>query len=299
MKIFKLQLLFMVFCLSSQAQELRCRVTVNAEQVQNTNKRVFKTLETTLTEFINNRQWTKDKFEQDEKIDCAMLITITKFDAPDQFQGTIQISSDRPVYNSSYPSTIFNFRDQDFIFTYTENAPIEFTPDQFRSNLSSVVAYYVYVILGMDYDTFSEEGGTPYLAEAQRVVSNAQNTNFSGWAGSENNKNRFWIIDNLLQTSFQPLRTCMYNYHRAGLDKMNENPVEGRKAILAALEEIKKVHAVKPLSINVQLFFTAKVNELVGIFSKSEQEEKDRFLALMATLDPVNRTKYNAILKPN
>ncbi len=289
--------LLLSLCHHSFGQELRCQVTVNADQVQYTNKRLFKTLETALTDFVNNKSWTNDKFEPDERIECAILLTIQNFTAPDQFSGSIQVSSNRPVFASGYGSTLLNYRDQDFSFTYLENAPLEFTPDQFRNNLTSVVAYYIYVILGMDYDSFSLEGGTPYYQEAQRIVSNAQNTAFPGWAGNEKPKNRFWIVDNILQTSFLPLRTAMYNYHRLGLDVMSQQPDEGRKMILLALDEIKKVHAVKPLSFNVQLFFTAKVSELIGIFSNAPQEEKTQFIALMRVLDPVNSSRYNEVLK--
>lgn len=294
-----LTLFLTVALVQSVAQELRCKVTVNADQVQYTNKRLFKTLETAITEFVNNKTWTKDNFAPDERIECAMLITVTKFDAPDQFSATIQVNSSRPVYNSGYSSTILNYRDQDFNFNYLENAPIEFTPDQFRSNLSSVLAYYVYVILAMDYDSFSEEGGTQYYTEAQRIVSNAQSTSFTGWTGSEKPKNRFWLIDNILQTTFLPLRTTSYNYHRLGLDIMGENPVEARKVILNSLEELKKIHAIKPLSFSIQLFFLAKVDEIVGLFSKADQAEKDRLLSVVRTIDPINTSKYNTILKPN
>lgn len=282
-----------------RAQELRCKVTVNADQVQATNKRMFKTLETAATDFVNNKIWTKDNFAQDERIDCAMLITVTKFTAPDQFEASIQVNANRPVYNSGYSSPIFNFKDPDFNFSYVENSPIEFTPDQFRSNLSSVLAFYAYIVLGMDYDSFSQEGGSPYFVEAQRIVSNANNTPYTGWNGTEKNNNRFWMVDNLLQTSFLPLRTCMYNYHRNGLDVMYDNPVEARKVILSNLEEIRKVHAVKPTSFSTKLFFLAKVDEIVGIFSKGDAAEKERLLNLVRTIDPLNISRYNAIQKPN
>ncbi len=292
-------LLTVLFSFQLQAQELRCKVVVNADQIQYTNKRMFKTLETSVSEFVNNTRWTKDNFTMDERIDCAMLITITKFDLPDQFTATIQVTSNRPVFNSGYSSNVFNFRDQDFNFTYTENAPIFFTPDQFQSNLASVVAFYAYLIIGMDYDTFSLEGGTQYFGEAQRVVTNAQSSGFAGWASSEKQRNRFWIVDNMLQTAWQPLRECMYNYHRKGMDIMYEKPTEGRKVIMTSLEDLKKIHTIKPLSFNVQLFFTAKEDELVGIFSVADQVEKERVVNLLKTIDPTRSSKYNTILKPN
>ncbi|MES2627824.1 MAG: DUF4835 family protein [Bacteroidota bacterium] len=292
-------LLMMLGPVMVKAQEIRCKVTVNADKIQYTNKRLFKTLETSISEFVNSRTWTKDNFAPDERIECAMLITVDEFGAPDQFTASIQINANRPVFNSGYASPLFNYKDQDFSFTYQENSPIEFTPDQFRSNLSSVLAYYIYVILGNDYDTFSLEGGTPYYSEAQRIVSNAQSSSFAGWNGNEKAKNRFVLIDNIQQQAFLPLRTCMYNYHRLGLDEMYEKPVEARKNILLALQELEKVHALKPLSFNVQLFFLAKVDELVNIFSKADQAEKDKLLSIVKKLDPININKYNNILKPN
>ncbi|HEX4887191.1 MAG TPA: DUF4835 family protein [Luteibaculaceae bacterium] len=278
-------------------QELKCSVTVNADQVQFSNKRIFKTLETTLSEFVNNRSWTNDKFQPSERIDCAILITITSYSPPDQFAGNIQITANRPVYGSGYSSSVFNHKDLDFSFAYLENAPLEFTPDQFRSNLSSVVAYYIYIILGLDYDSFSPQGGTPYFNEAQRIVSNAQNTSFTGWMGSEKPRNRFWLVDNVLQTSFQPLREAMYLYHRQGLDLLVQNPTEGRANILRALELLKKVHAVQPLSFNMQLFFTAKQQELIGLFSAATPAEKEQVMAILKILDPANLTRYADINK--
>ncbi len=285
-----------VICISAFSQELRCRVTVNADQVQYTNKRMFKTLETAITDFVNNKTWTRDNFAQDERIECAILITLSKFEAPDQFTGTIQVNANRPVFNSSYSSPILNYKDQDFTFAYSENAPLEFTPDQFRSNLSSVLAYYIYIVLAMDYDSFALEGGSQYYSEAQRIVQNAQNSSYLGWTASEKQKNRFWLVDNALQASFQPLRKAMYNYHRLGLDIMAEKPAEARKVILDCLEDLKKVNAIKPLSFNIQMFFLSKVDELVGIFSKATQEEKDKLLGYTRTLDPTNTSKYTKIL---
>ncbi len=292
--------IFLVLCgLLANAQEFRCKVTVNADKVQLTNKRIFKTLETAANEFVNNKTWTKDNFSPDERIECAMLITINSYTAPDQFTANIQINSSRTIFNTGYNSPLFSARDQDFNFAYAENAALEFTPDQFRSNLSSVMAYYIYIILGMDYDSFSQEGGTPYFTEAQRIVSNAQNSPYTGWTASESTTNRYWIVDNLLQTAFLPLRNCMYNYHLNGLDVMFDNAVEGRKVILASLAELRKVQAVKPLSYSLKLFFQTKVDELIGIFSKADQAEKDKFLGIVKELDPLNTAKYNGILKPN
>jgi len=294
--------LFLLFAGSIQvvqAQELKCKVVVNADQVQYTNKRLFKTLETAISEFVNNTRWTKDEFSIDERIDCFMLITITKFEAPDKFTGSIQVTSTRPVFGSGYNSPVFNFKDPDFEFSYLENAPVLFTPDIFQSNLASVVAYYAYLIIALDYDTFSSEGGTAYFSEAQRIVSNAQSAGYAGWSSSEKQRNRFWLVDNFLQTAWQPLRICLYNYHRKGLDMMSEKLVESRSVILNSLEELRKVHTVKPLSFNVQLFFSAKEDELVGIFSLAETAEKERVVNLLKTLDPTRSSKYNTILKPN
>lgn len=287
-------LLFSVFTV--EAQELNCQVTVLANKVQASNKRIFKTLETAIFEFMNNTKWTDDEYKLEERIDCSILITIDGFAQPGRMEAKIQVSASRPVFNSSYKSNLINYQDDQFGFNYTENAPIQFTPDQYRTNLASVLAFYAYYIIGLDNDSFSKLGGTKYLAEAQRVVSNAQNSPEKGWKSFDGTRNRYWMTDNILQKQFLPLRNAMYEYHREGMDKMAEDPVAARLAILSALDKLQNLHNINPLSFNSQMFFTAKIDELKGIFQGATAAEKDKFLNYIKKLDPSNVSKYEEVL---
>ena len=294
----KLTLTFVTICafLSASAQELNCKISVNTDQIQLSNKRIFQTLETAITQFVNERKWTNDNFKPEERIECSILLNITKYTQPDRFEGNIQISSSRPGFKSNYSSTILNTRDNDFKFTYLDNAPIEFTQNQYRGELSSILAYYVYLIIGLDYDSFELQGGEDYLSEAQRVVNNAQSSPESGWKSFESIKNRFWIVDNYLQQSFSPLRTCMYQYHRQGIDLMYSDPETARKNILEALEGLQKVHQIKPLSYNVQLFFLAKYQEIIEIFKPAEAAQKKQLVDVLKIIDPTHADDYQTIL---
>ena len=285
------------YFLGLSAQEINCNVTVNAAQIQLSNKRIFQTLETAITQFVNERKWTNDVFKPEERIECSILLNITKYTSPDRFEGNIQVSSSRPGYNSNYSSTVFNIKDNDFKFNYLENAPLEYTQNQYRSELSSILAYYVYLIIGLDYDSFEFQGGEEYLSEAQRVVNNAQSSSVSGWKSFESNKNRFWIVDNLLQQSFEPLRTVLYQYHRLGIDLMYSDPEKARNNILESLKGLKKVHQIKPLSYNVQLFFLAKTQEIVEIFKPAPLEQRQELVDLLKIIDPTNSDDYLKLLK--
>jgi hypothetical protein len=295
LKYFLSLLTVVLFVNNSSAQELNCTVEVNSSQIQISNKRIFTTLQTAITQFMNERKWTDDNFKQEEKIQCGILINVQEYSAPSTFKGSIQISYSRPVYNSGYSSTVLNIQDKDFNFSYTENSPIEFTTNTYRSNLGSVLAYYAYLLIGMDYDTFAPEGGDSPLSEAQRVLNNAQNGGESGWKPYESTQNRYWIIDNLLQQPFAPLRACMYKYHREGLDKMYDDPVAARQTILEALRMLEEVHELKPQSYNMQLFFLAKNTELINIFTPAEKAEKDEVLAIVKKLSPATVEKYKAL----
>ncbi|TXC76150.1 type IX secretion system protein PorD [Luteibaculum oceani] len=278
-------------------QELNATVQVTYERVkaQATNPRIFETLERTAQEFLNNTKWGGDDFQLEERIQCSFLFTIDKISG-NTYEGSIQVTSSRPVFNSNYSTTLLNHKDNDFTFSYTENAPIIFTPNQFKDNLSSVLAYYAYLVLAMDYDSFSREGGKAYFTLAQRVVANAQNAGFDGWRSSEGVRNRFWIVDNALQEAFKPIRDCVYEYHRQGLDQMYSNTEDARKTIIEALKKLERVHAVKPLSINMQIFFNAKSQEIINIFDASPAQEKESLLSLLGKLDPSNLSKYQKLV---
>lgn len=293
--------LFIAYCLLPTAmfsQELNCTVQVLSPQLQNSSasdKKILQTLQQSIFEFMNNRKWTNDIIQQDERIECSIVISVTEKLSVDEFKGTIQVQSRRPVFKSSYNSLLLNVLDKNFSFKYIEYQPLEFSESTFLSNLTSILAYYSYLIIGTDYDSFSMEGGSPYFQKAQTIVSNAQSVNEKGWKSFEDNQNRYWIIENIQNFTFKPMRECMYKYHRLGFDVMSEDLVTGRAAVLQSLELLKKVHEIKPGSYSMQLFFQAKADEIVNLFTPAEPAEKNKLIELVNTIDPANNTKYNRI----
>lgn len=282
---------------SSFAQELNCTIQVLHSQVQTSDKRIFETLRRSIYEFMNNRKWTNDLFETEERIECSMLINISKYRSPDDFEATIQIQSRRTIYNSSYPALLLNFNDNAINFRYLEDEPLEFSATSHLSNLTSILAFYAYIIIGMDYDSFSLEGGTPYFQKAQDIVNNAQSERERGWKAFENTKNRYWLAEDILNQTYRPYRECLYKYHRQGLDIMSENTESSRTIILESIELLEKVHIDKPNSFILQIFFDAKTDELVNIFSGSFPSEKSRVVNLLSKIDPGHINKYQKILK--
>lgn len=287
-----------ILCLGrAEAQELNCSVSVIAPQIQSTPKRIWKSMETSVYEFMNNRRWTDDNVAVEERIECGVLITINE-QAGNNFSGSIQITSSRPIYRTDYPSPLVNVLDQDVAFNYLENTRIDFSMDRFTNNLASILAYYAYVIIGMDYDTFSPEGGTPYYNLAQQIANTAgTSSGAGGWQAFEGTKNRYWFVDNILHTTFKPFRQCLYSYHREGLDIMYEKLEEGRTTIFQSLEKLKSVHQMKPASYNVQLFFNAKSDEVVSLFSKAPQQQKTKLFNTLQIIDPGHISKYQNMVR--
>jgi hypothetical protein len=285
--------------LKISAQELNCQVQVLSQQIAGTDKRAFDALQTAIYEFMNNRKWTNENFKLEERIDCSILINLTDKLGTDEYKGTFQVQSRRPVYKSSYNSVLLNFNDQDFQFKYIENQPIEFNDNAFTSNLAAVLGYYAYLIIGLDYDSFSPSGGTPYLQKALAISNLSQDAAEPGWKAFESNKNRYWLINNLMDASFVPLRECYYNYHRKGLDVMVDNKEGGRAVISESIENMKKVHAAKPLSFNMQVFFNAKADEIINIYSGAFTDEKAKIVNTLNEIDPTNANKYAKITNTN
>lgn len=278
------------------SQELNCQVSVVAPQIQGTTeKQIFDQMQKSVFEFMNNTKWTKDNFTAQERIDCSILINVQTKLGTDEYTGTIQVQSRRPVFKSSYYSPVFNYVDDHFQFKYQQYQQLDFNINTFSNNLTSTLAYYAYVIIGLDYDTFANLGGTEYLQKAQIIVGNAQSANEAGWKSFESNKNRYWLVENALQPVFQPIRECMYRYHRMGLDIMNEKPDDGRAEILKSLDLLAAVHKTRPASFNMELFFNAKVDELVNIFSKGLSDEKAKALDILSTIDAPNTIKWSKI----
>ena len=290
-------ILFSLLVIDTFAQELNCQVQVVAPTIQGTQTRIFESLETAVFNFMNNRKWTADKFEIEERIVCNVFINVTSIDNNTNFQGSIQVISKRIVHNSDYETNVINLVDDDIQFTFLENTLLEFSPDVHKSNLTSILAYYAYLIIGMDYDTFSLEGGTPYYSLAQQIVSNAQNAPESGWKAFENTKNRYWIVENILHNSFKPMRKCLYDYHRNGLDMMYQNVNLGRSKIAQSIDQLKRVHQLRPLSYNMQIFFLAKSDEIVNLFSEAPATEQNRVYNTLELIDPGNLNKYNKMKK--
>lgn len=286
---------------SSTAQELNCQVTVQASpslQISAVDKEIFESMQTTIFEFMNNTKWTNDMYEIEERINCNVLITITEMPSSDTYGGQIQIQSSRPTFNSSYNSQVFNFVDPDFQIVYQRNAVLLFQLDQFRNNLTSVLAFYAYMILGYDYDSFALEGGDKWFNKAQQIVLNAQTSGYTGWNSSERSRrNRYWLVDNALHQIFKPLRKCFYVYHREGIDKLYENADQARKTIFNSIAELNKVHASKPGSPNVAIFLTNKVDEITNIYAEADMQQKNQIVNVLKRIDPANSSKYQAILK--
>lgn len=285
---------------SAFGQELNCQVSILTDarlEITSVEKEIFEQLKQTIYELMNNTKWTKDKFKVEERINCQLQLQINSIPSPGNYEGSLQVQSSRPVFNGSYNTTLFNFQDDDISFNYTRNSILIYAPNQFRDNLTSVLAFYAYFIIGMDYDSFSLKGGTPYFTEAQQIVSNAQGSGGKGWKSNEAGKrNRYWLVDNVLQQLFEPLRECMYEYHRKGMDMMYENKEAGRKNIYAALNKLSKVSATRPNSINVLNFAQAKLLELKNLYQDAPATEKTEVVTVLKRIDPANSSKYEEIL---
>lgn len=251
--------------LSLKAQELNCTVTVNSDQVSQTNQQIFRTLERSLSDFVNKNKWTNRTYQENERVNCQMFITITKFDS-NRFEGNIQIQSSRPVYNTSYESSVFNYKDNDLNFEYIEFQPLVFNPNVFDSNLVSVVSYYAYIILGLDADTFALEGGTDSYRKAQQITTQAQSSNYSGWDQSSD-RSRFELVDNLMSNTYREYRIAMYNYHRKGLDILGDNNSTGKQVIAGTMKLFETMINRRPNAFLIQTFFDAKADEIQNIFS--------------------------------
>ena len=297
-KLVLILLLLRVLPASLQAQELNCRVTVLSSAVQLSDKKIFTALETAVREFMNNTKWTNDQFKRDERIECVLTFNIQKYTQPDEMEGTLQIQTRRPVFNTNYGSVLVNYIDQDVKFRYMESQPIEFSDAAYTTGLASLLGYYAYFALAMDYDSFSLEGGAAFWQKAQQVVQNAQQDGAKGWKGTDlPPRNRFYLVENYLNPIFKPLREANYKYHRLGLDVMYDKPDQGRGAILEALQKIQLVSKQRPSSFNVQVWFNAKTDELINIYKQAGADEKSAVLEVLGELDPTNSNKYQKIMQ--
>ncbi|MBP6301757.1 MAG: DUF4835 family protein [Bacteroidia bacterium] len=284
----------------AQAQDLRCNIQINADQIQLSDKTIFRKLENALREFMNNRKWTNDKVQDNERIDCNILITVNEFALPGTFKANAQIQSRRTTFNSNYSTQVLNFNDENWYFVYSEFQPLEYSEGQNISNLTSLLAYYAYIIIGMDYDTYALEGGTPHFTKAQNIVNICQAANEPGWKSNESkgSRNRFALMENIFNPRFAPMRKALYTYHRNGLDLMHKNVEEGRDNISKSLIEIQKVFKIAPNSIFLKAFFDAKADELINIYKGlPSQPEKQKMVEFLSSIDIANINRYQNILK--
>lgn len=303
-RILLLSSLCLLFVSHANAQELRANVSVQAgpKLSTGTDRKVLTTLQGALAEFINNRRWSDDAFTPAERIECNFLLNITDAVGNNTYKATLTIQATRPVFNASYTSSLLNTQDVNVVFKYVEFQPLEFNEqrivgnDPLVSNLTATVAYYIYVILGLDYDSFSPRGGDPYFRKALNVVNNAPDgRDVAGWKAFEGNRNRYWLQDNLLNVKFSRFHDVMYQYHRMGLDLMYEDVNKGRAAIMNCLNMLMAIHEDVPNSMLMQVFFNAKSDELLKIFASAPPQEKARAAQMMAQLDVPNANKYQQL----
>lgn len=293
-------LIICILCILSfrtYCQDLNARVQILSPQIQSTNKRILDVIESNIRDFLNNRKWTTDVLQSQERIDCNFIITITEWDGSSNFKAEAQIQSSRPVFNTSYNSTILNITDKDFDFAYSEGQPLDFSDENYIGNLTSLLGYYAYIITGFDFDTFSRFGGTAYFSKAQVVLNNAQNAPYKGWKAFDGLRNRFWLLENLSNKAYSPIREAMYDYHRLGMDIMTDNKVKGMKVISNILPQLQKIDKQKQGSMLNQMFFTAKADEMVNIFKSVDPQDKIKAFNILTEIDPANSSKYEALKK--
>lgn len=291
-------ILIMLHSLASYAQELNASVNVLIPQQVMSPPELFNTMKSTITEFLNGRKWSKDTWQTNERIQCTFQITIEQQVDNRSFKGSLQVTSSRPVYNTDYKTSVLNINDRDFEFVFQENTMIQWSNDQHRDNLSSVLAFYANLILAMDYDSFAMEGGTDHYLLCQTIINNAQNAAEPGWRSNEKGRqNRFWLIENILSQTFKPIREFLYNYHRKGLDKLYLDQEAAIESMSAAIDALKDVHRIKPSSYNMQVLFYAKADELVNIYKPRTIDEKKDVAETCKLIDPGNISKYEKILQ--
>jgi hypothetical protein len=277
------------------AQELNCKVTVNADQVQTADRGIFKDMERAFSNFMSTRKWTPDSYKNHERINCTIFLNISKMPSIGSFVASAQITAARPVYNSNYETVLLNFADRDWVFEYIESLPLEYNDNTYITNLTSMLAFYAYIILGMDYDSFSEMGGNAMFQKALLVVNNAQPSDLPGWQALGNNRSRYALIENINNPQLTELRKNTYKYHSLALDNFGKNPDDSRKVILDVIRNVKKVWLINPTSISIVSFFDAKATEIVDIFSEGDIQVRREAHDLLLELDP-KRPNYSKIL---
>lgn len=289
-----LGLLLLLLSFSVKGQELSATVQVNYSQITDANTQIFKTLETSVTEFVNNTRFTNRNFERNERIDCVFFINITAYQS-NSFDATLQVQSSRPIFNSSYLSPVLNFNDKNFGFSYTEFQNMVYNPESYTSNLISVISFYANIIIGMDADTYEFEGGTPYYDVALRIASAAQQSGYKGWSQQDGNQNRYFLINDILSNTYRDFRQALYDYHRLGMDIMADNSKEGKEKIIEAINTLSKVNKARPNAFLTRVFFDAKSDEVVSIFSAGPMVTLTGLVDTLNKISPLNSAKWSNI----
>ena len=280
------------------AQELNCTVQINSQKVRSAEQSIFRTLENAIFEFMNSKKWTSDVFGDAEKIECSIFISIESELGQDKYSANVTLQASRPVFNTSYNTVLLNFVDKDWTFEYVEHQPIEYSDNIFVSNLTSMLAFYAYYIIGLDYESFSKNGGGPYLEKAEAVLNTVpSNVDAKGWKPFDGLKNRYWLITDILNSRYSTFREAMYQYHFQAMDKFYDDPTLGRKAAMKAVKNLEKIYDDKPGSVLVSIFMDAHSDELMHIFQQASPNDKMEAINILAKIDPKNADKYDGSKK--
>ena len=278
----------------TDAQELNAQFVVNADLVNQTNQQIFETLEGSLNEFINSQSWSTQDFFPQEKITCSFVLNLSSYNAS-KFEGTLQIQSQRTIFDSNYDSPVLNFLDKDISFTYQEFQPLFYSPASYESNLVSLISFYVYIIMGINSDSLQFKGGDSYFEQAQRIVNLSQQSGAMGWKQNDSNRNRFWLSDTMRSNTFREYREALYTYHRKGLDLMTENPMEAKNNIINALLPLENLYDRRPNAMLLQMFFDAKSDEIVNLFSDGPEVDFDRASKMLKKIAPFYQPQWKQI----
>lgn len=287
-------ILFLFFAGLTNAQQLNCTVQVNSDKIASTNNQIFKNLKTSISDFVNKTDWTGEEFKPNEKIECSMVIIINSYDS-NQFTATLQVQSTRPIFNSTYASPVFNYNDNDFSFRYIEFENLQFNPTTFDSNLVSVLAYYSYMILGFDADTYALMSGNKHYEVAQQIMTVAQQSGFKGWSQTDNNQNRYFLVSDLMSGTFDAYRQALYQYHREGLDIMNTDLKGAKEQVVGSINTLSTIYKVRPNAFLTRVFFDAKVDELVSILSGGPRISLTETIDTLNRISPLNVSKWSTI----
>lgn len=287
--------LFLALPSASNGQELLINVTVDASRIQS-DRSVFEDLQQAISQYLNFQQWTNDKYESTERIRGNLQIVVRERPAPDQFVCQMNLQVYRPVYNTTYETMLFNHSDKSFSFTYVQFQPLQFVENTYNDNLTALLNYYVYIMLAFDYDSYSASGGAPHVRKAQEILNLAVSASSqSGWKANEDNQNRYWLVENLQNSRYRSFHEAMFKYHRQGLDQMESSPAQGRRAIIAALKDIQRLHQQDPILMLTRVFLNSKKDELVKVFQGAFVNDKKEFLQVMQELDPANMAAYEVV----